>query len=185
MSAEQQGTYGQGREALIRAAVEVAAVRGLRGMTFRAVAEAAGVNNALIAHHFRNREGLLLAALDWATENLIRTTSLSKSTTEPEAFQQAVEAVVEADRNVMVFQYELILEASRNERFRPKVVELYRAYTQGMMPESVEITPLTRARFAAIDGLVLQLVSGAISHEEFEESLRAILRQVGVSAGAA
>lgn len=155
MSTEQQGVYGQGREALIRAAVEVAAVRGLRGMTFRAVAEAAGVNNALIAHHFRNREGLLLAALDWATENLIRTTSLSKSTTEPEAFQRAVEAVVDADRNVMVFQYELILEASRNERFRPKVVELYRAYTQGMMPESVEITPLTRARFAAIDGLVL------------------------------
>lgn len=64
MSTEQQGVYGQGREALIRAAVEVAAVRGLRGMTFRAVAEAAGVNNALIAHHFRNREGLLLAALD-------------------------------------------------------------------------------------------------------------------------
>ena len=44
--------YDEGREALLQAAVRVVADKGLRGLTFRAVAEEAGVNNTLVVHHF-------------------------------------------------------------------------------------------------------------------------------------
>src|SRR3712207_5466329 len=60
--------HGQGREALLRATVHVVAREGLRGLTYRAVAEEAGVANTLVAHHFGTRDALLQAALEWAAE---------------------------------------------------------------------------------------------------------------------
>ena len=51
--------YGGGRDLLVESTVQVVAERGLRGLTFRAVAERAGVNNSLVAHHFGTREALL------------------------------------------------------------------------------------------------------------------------------
>lgn len=70
--------YGEGADALLAATIVVVARRGLRGLTFRAVAESAGVNNSLIAYHFHTRDELLLAALRWATTNAITTTGLTQ-----------------------------------------------------------------------------------------------------------
>lgn len=171
-------SYGRGKDALIRAAVEIVAERGLRGMTFRAVAEAAGVNNALIAHHFGNREGLLSAAMNWTAEQMVEKSAFKNAASQPEAFQQAMDTIAVMDRNLLVFQYEIIIEASRNERYREPVRSLYQAYFRGLSPDEESISALTRARFAALDGLVLQSIGGAITLEEFDESLQALLQQV-------
>ncbi len=69
--------YGDGREALLAAVVHVVADRGLRGLTYRAVAEHAGVNNTLISHHFGSRDALLEAAMEWASERTRRLSDLS------------------------------------------------------------------------------------------------------------
>ena len=52
------------REAIARAAVEVLATQGLRGLTHRAVDAAAGFNPGAVNYHAPTREHLLLFALD-------------------------------------------------------------------------------------------------------------------------
>ncbi|MGK4578743.1 TetR family transcriptional regulator [Kitasatospora sp. HPMI-4] len=44
--------YGEGREALLAAAVRVVARGGLRNLTYRAAAKEAGVTHGLVVHHF-------------------------------------------------------------------------------------------------------------------------------------
>ncbi len=55
----------QRREAIIEAAFQVATLKGLGGLSARAVAEGAGVSKGLVFFHFEDRERLLLALLDW------------------------------------------------------------------------------------------------------------------------
>src|SRR5690349_24381102 len=76
--------YGEGREALLKAAVRVVARGGLRRLTYRAVAEEAGVTHGLVVHHFGSRDALIEAPL----EHTIRT-SLSTSALEPGTGQVA------------------------------------------------------------------------------------------------
>lgn len=52
------------REALIEAAIARFARDGFRAASLRGIAEAAGVNQALIGYHFRSKEGLYLAAFE-------------------------------------------------------------------------------------------------------------------------
>jgi TetR/AcrR family transcriptional regulator, regulator of cefoperazone and chloramphenicol sensitivity len=52
------------REALIRAAVEIFGRDGFNATGTRALAEAAGVNQALIAYHFGGKQGLYLATFE-------------------------------------------------------------------------------------------------------------------------
>ena len=51
------------REALIQAAIEAFGRSGFDAASTRAIATAAGVNQALIGYHFRGKPGLYLAAL--------------------------------------------------------------------------------------------------------------------------
>ena len=174
MNKKSGNRYGDGREALLRAAVEVVADKGLRGMTFRAVADNAGVNNALIAHHFGNREGLLKAALEWSAEVSIKATDLPAATAHFSSFEKSLGLTATTQRKLLTFQYEMIIEASRNEQFREPVTKLYRAYFAALMPqEATKTNALTRAKFATLDGLVLQMVAGAISQDEFHEAIHA------------
>jgi|GEM_PF-3814161 len=51
------------RAKLLRAGLEIFSRKGLHGTTTRAIAEAAGVNEALIMRHFQTKEGLFLEVL--------------------------------------------------------------------------------------------------------------------------
>jgi len=54
----------EGRAALVRAAREILAERGLPGITLREVAERAGVQATLVSYYFGGKEGLLRAVID-------------------------------------------------------------------------------------------------------------------------
>ncbi len=58
----------QTREALLGAALEVFGRDGFHAASTRAIAEAAGVNQALIAYHFGSKEGLYLAVFESITQ---------------------------------------------------------------------------------------------------------------------
>ena len=105
--------YGTGKEALLRAAVTVVAAKGLRGLTYRSVAEAAGVNNTLVAHHFGSRDALIAAALDWAAEQSISASRLREAATLGHSFTDSLLELLLAEPELQVFQYEMILEARR------------------------------------------------------------------------
>jgi AcrR family transcriptional regulator len=60
----------QTREALLAAACEVFGRDGFHAASTRAIAEAAGVNQALIAYHFGGKEGLYLAVFENITQTM-------------------------------------------------------------------------------------------------------------------
>jgi AcrR family transcriptional regulator len=66
------GRAGQTREALLRAALAVFGRDGFHAASNRAISEAAGVNQALIAYHYGGKEGLYRAAIEHITENIAR-----------------------------------------------------------------------------------------------------------------
>src|SRR5438552_12981604 len=86
--------YGAGREALLDAAIRVVARRGLRHLTYRAVAAEAGVTHGLVAHHFGSRDALLLAALRHSVQRSIEVTSLRPEGGSAEDFIQGFADIV-------------------------------------------------------------------------------------------
>ena len=179
--------YGEGREALLRATIHVVAQKGLRGLTFRAVAEEAGVNNTLIAHHFGNREKLLSAALEWTADRSIGAADLSEYATDADSFRAALVANVLSEPDVEIFQFEMILEASRRPELQPAVRALYRRYVEalasGREALGAPTSPaLDLALFAALDGLRLQYVSRSITADQLEAAVIALGVAVSSSA---
>ncbi|WIV43869.1 TetR/AcrR family transcriptional regulator [Glutamicibacter nicotianae] len=153
--------YGEGREALLAATVAVVAERGLHGLTLRAVAEVAGVNNTLISHHFGTKDALLHEAVAWAISRAIRLSDLSSRETIDGDFARNLVELVANEPQLQLFQYEVILESRRRPDLRTAVESLYDGYI-GALEQALarhghnDTGPLARAIFAALDGLVLQ-----------------------------
>ena len=171
--------YGTGREALLRAVVDVVAQKGLRGMTYRAVAEAAGVNNSLVAHHFGSRDALIAAALQWASEQSIAASRLREAAEQEGSFTEALLGLLLEDPGLQAFQYEMILEARRRPELAGPVAQLYESYvdalTEGLQAFGVqgEVRVVARSLFAALDGLVLQYLAG-VGRDEIAAALEEV-----------
>lgn len=158
--------YGTGKEALLRAAVAVVAAKGLRGLTYRSVAEAAGVNNTLVAHHFGSRDALIAAALDWAAEQSISASRLREAAALGHSFTESLLELLLAEPELQVFQYEMILEARRRPELAEAVSALYENYVSALaeglaasgLTDNVQV--VARTLFASLDGLVLQYLAG-------------------------
>lgn len=172
--------YGTGREALIEAAVRVVARHGLHGMTFRKVAQEAGVNNSLVAHHFGSLSSLASAALAWSATTALNDSHLAGFRDSAEDYRSALWSTLSGEKDLHVYQFEMVLEASRDEEIREHIIAMYDQYTseisRSMFGESAddEDHALARAVFAALDGLVLQFVSGAIDREQVDSSVDAL-----------
>jgi AcrR family transcriptional regulator len=175
--------YGEGRDALLAATVSVAARKGLRGLTFRAVSEAAGVSNSLIAHYFGTRDQLLSAALTWSVDRSIAAADLSEYSRDIDAFRTALVESILAEPEIHAFQFEMLLEASRRPELRDTARTLYERYveavTEGRRGAGLEDSPeLSRALFAALDGLMIQYLSQAISAEDLAQSIAALSKAI-------
>ncbi|WP_217212862.1 TetR/AcrR family transcriptional regulator [Streptomyces sp. AC550_RSS872] len=176
--------YGEGREALLNAAVRVVARGGLRKLTYRAVAQEAGTTHGLVVHHFGSRDALIEAALEHAIRTSLDTSALEPGTGKISDFSAGVSDMVTADPDIQAFQYELLLEGRRRPELLPHLRALYDEYFDAtyrelarMLPAGTD-RPLTRLVFAALDGLVLhQLVFGEPETTDAAiEELRALLR---------
>lgn len=181
MVATSRPPHGSGREAILRATVQIVAELGLRGLTFRAVGTRAGVNNTLIAHYFGNRESLIEAALEWTVDRSISTSGFEGFATSPEDFITLLLESLAADVELQAFQYEMILEARRKPELGGAIRRLYEQY-EGALDDSLQRAGIVgidqatrRALFGGLDGLVLQRVSGTITVEEFREAFDRIL----------
>ncbi len=154
--------YGEGKRALLDAAIGVVAEGGLRRLTWRAVAQRAGVTHGLVAHHFGSREALISAALDLAVQRNIHASRLLADASEPTDIAADLIEMAVADTEAQAFQYELILESRRNPDLRPHVhmlLETYRrnvkaAVTAAGLPDDEPFADLV---YAALDGLTFGL----------------------------
>lgn len=181
--------YGTGKEALLRAAVAVVAEKGLRGLTYRSVAEAAGVNNTLVAHHFGSRDALIAAALDWAAEQSISASKLRDAAALGHSFTESLLELLLAEPELQVFQYEMILEARRRPELAAAVSALYENYVSALadgltasgLTHNVQV--VARTLFASLDGLVLQYLAGvdrAVIAASLEEVHDVLLLRTGM-----
>jgi AcrR family transcriptional regulator len=143
----------------------VVARGGLRKLTYRAVAEEAGVTHGLVVHHFGSRDALIEEALAHTVRTSLNTSALETGTGRIADFSAGVSDMVSSDPDTQAFQYELLLEARRRPELLGHVRGLYDEYFDATRRELSRILPkeadegLTRLVFAALDGLVLhQLV---------------------------
>lgn len=192
MSAEADRTrpgYGEGRQALIDAAIRVVGQKGLRGLTYRAVATEAGVTQGLVAHHFGSRDELLRAALLQAFQGSIERSSLVPASGRLDDLVSDLAARAEEGADEEAFQFELTLEARRRDDLRPHARGLYDAYhaatADALRRVGVDADDdLARVVFAALDGLVFQqLLYGEPARTE--RALAVLRRMIASHAAAA
>ena len=175
-------TYGTGRSALLEAAINIVATQGLRGMTYRNVAAAAGVTQGLVKHHFGNWDALLEEALLLAVEQSIEWSDLESDEPGFEGFARKLGDLVTRSAELEAFQFELALEARRRPDLLPILHRVYETYREAVGRElarnGVDDPDLTWAVFAALDGLAFQqTVFGARQATDGAlESLRRLLR---------
>ncbi|MFK0107031.1 TetR/AcrR family transcriptional regulator [Streptomyces sp. NPDC091217] len=182
--------YGTGREALLNAAVRVVAQGGLRKLTYRAVAQEAGVTHGLVVHHFGSRDALIEAALTHAVRTSASTSALEPGTGNVADFAAGLSDMVIREPDMQLFQYELMLESRRRPELLPQIRALYSEYFEATERELSRILPegadpaLTRLVFAALEGLVLhQLVLGEPEVTEAAlKELRSLLTRKRVDA---
>lgn len=167
--------YGEGRAALLAAAVHVVAGQGLRNLTYRAVAREAGVAHGLVAHHFGTRDALLEAALQFSLENSVTSISASPGSGDLEAIFGGLATMVERSPEDQAFQFELILESRRRPELRPYVEAIYQAYVNALQVElhcaGIDPDPdLSHLIYTAAEGLVFNQITIG-SPERTERSL--------------
>jgi AcrR family transcriptional regulator len=183
MNGHRHAGYGTGREALLAATVHVVARKGLRGLTFRAVAELAGVNNTLVVHHFGNRDALIEAALEWSVQQSIGLSQLEALPATEEEFCRSILSLIEDNPDIQIFQYEMILESRRRPELSGPVQHLYESYIAALSEGLRRIgfggqEGAAQAAFAALDGLVLQLLAG-VNAKGVEAAIRYLWAALG------
>ncbi|WP_433799952.1 TetR/AcrR family transcriptional regulator [Actinomycetospora sp. CA-084318] len=176
-----RGAYGTGRDALLDAAVRVVADRGLRNLTYRAVAQEAGVTHGLVTHYFGTREELIGQALTYSLQMSTTVVSPEPGSGRLDVLVEGLGDLVASTPAVQAFQYELALEARRTPRLAPELQAVYRGYREALARElaaaGLDDERLVAVVFAAIDGLVFQQVCGVndLPTDEVVATLRSLL----------
>lgn len=158
--------YGDGREALVAAVVQVVGRDGLAGLTNRKVGKEAGVDNSLITYYFGSREGLLAAATEWATGRSLELANAASTARLDATFAEAVVNLVLTEPELQLFQFEMILASRRQAELRPTVARLYDSYIESFQKMLVLYgypgnRPLARAVFSSVESLILQQLTVA------------------------
>lgn len=175
--------HGDGRQALIEATVRVVARKGLRGLTYREVAEEAGVTYGLVSHHFGSRDALVQEALEYAFRASLSLSFLHRSADDVADFGRGLPDGIAAAEDQHVFEYEMGLEARRRPEMLIELRAVYDEYVT-LVERQLRAIGIDRERtfarfiFAALDGLVLhQVFFGRPEETEAGlEELRSVLR---------
>lgn len=186
-AAKERPGYGQGREALLEAAIRVVSDSGLRNLTYRSVAKEAGVTHGLVAHHFGSRDALIEEALELALSRSLDTAPMNPDSGNLEDLGTSLASMVAADPGLQAFQYELMLESRRRPEIRPMLEKVYdhyrRAARDGLRRMGVDDAAIGELVFATLDGLVFQQVTfgDAEQTERVTAALRTLLAGIARS----
>jgi AcrR family transcriptional regulator len=173
--------HNTGRQALLDAVTDVVAERGLRGATYRAVAEKAGVSYGLVSHHFGSRETMIREALGQTVESVAREALAGREGLD--GLGKKLPAYIQAAENRLAFQYELTMEARRQEGLAPHIEAMYTDVHELLLEDlrtlDVEGVGDDLAWFvlAVIDGVILQQIvfSDPVRSEASLRTLRGLL----------
>jgi AcrR family transcriptional regulator len=156
--------YNEGREALLEATVRVVAEHGLRGLTYRRVAEAAQTTHALVSYHFGSWDALILEAAARADAESLADTSFETPPRHAADFARELPERAQREAHDHAFQFELALEARRRpdlgEAVRARYEHYFETTRDALRALDIDLgddeQAASRLLFAAIDGLMLQ-----------------------------
>jgi DNA-binding transcriptional regulator YbjK len=175
------------RNALLAAAVEVAAERGTGGVTHRSVTERAGVPLATVSYFFASIDDLATEALHVFTrtrtaELLALAATLEEQGRAPDEIAAAFAAAgAGAGRSWTLAQFEAYLHAARVATFRPAVAEAVAAFETvaevALRAAGVaDPGPLATAFVALADGVALRdlALPGSVAPDALHRAFRAL-----------
>lgn len=128
----------QRRTEIIDAAIEVMARVGLAGLSMRVVATQAGIPVGALSYYFDDKSDLVAQAFrqlsDREIERVVHTANQLQPSMSAEELADAVADMIidgfTSPRGAIVTRYELVTEASRDERLRP----MFEAWYAAMVP---------------------------------------------------
>jgi DNA-binding transcriptional regulator YbjK len=135
------GTTARGaarRTEIIDAAIEVMANVGLAGLSMRLVAQQAQIPLGALSYYFDDKSDLIALAFaqlsDREIDRVVRTAERLEPSMSPEQLADLVADMIidgfSSPRGAIVTRYELVTEASRDERLRP----MFEAWYAAMVP---------------------------------------------------
>jgi DNA-binding transcriptional regulator YbjK len=135
------GTTARGaarRTEIIDAAIEVMARVGLAGLSMRLVAHQAQIPLGALTYYFDDKSDLIAQAFaqlsDREIDRVVRTAEGLQPSMSPSALADSVADMIidgfSTPRGAIITRYELVTEASRDERLRP----LFEAWYAAMVP---------------------------------------------------
>lgn len=155
------------RSQIVNAAYRVAAARGLDGLTVRSVATKAGVSTGLVLFHFKTKEQLEMALLDW----LLETTTVLYVTPDIARIPLPLDRLIallkqEMDRlsseplRIRLF-FDFWARGIRHARIRSKMRRELARYRDAFRPMAEEVLRAEPERFPGVtgDGLAAVAVS--------------------------
>ena len=126
------------RTEIIDAAIEVMANVGLAGLSMRLVAQQAQIPLGALSYYFDDKSDLIALAFaqlsDREIDRVVRTAERLEPSMSPEQLADLVADMIidgfSSPRGAIVTRYELVTEASRDERLRP----MFEAWYAAMVP---------------------------------------------------
>ncbi|MBB2746442.1 UNVERIFIED_ORG: DNA-binding transcriptional regulator YbjK [Microbispora rosea subsp. rosea] len=178
------------------AAIAILAERGMRGLTHRAVDEAAGLPPGSTSNHARTRAALLELALARLTqrEEAAFAVAMTSDGRTPESagavarladlLARTTHAAITVHRETTIARYELALEASRRPELRTTYDEMGRRFREqavAVLAAAGSPDPVRHGRqmVAYVEGLLFDAVVGAGNAptlEELDAAFRELLR---------
>lgn len=155
------------RSDILQAAFRVATRKRPAGLTSRDVAAEAGVSNGLIFFHFRNREGLLLALLDWLLEEVMALGPEARAPTDPaehmiEEVCAAIARLPKERRRLELF-FEFWFMANHNREVRRRIRAALGRYRRSYLPLAQAVVAADPARYqGALPESLASIVAGFV-----------------------
>lgn len=141
------------RDALIEAGIEVFGEHGYAGASNRELADAAGVNQALIAYHFNGKEGLYLAVFESMAASIGSQFDLLAG--EMEAAIEALENA-QADPEETCLRYiEKLMERHVQIFFQPEM----ESYAKLILREQLEPSKAFKLLYEGLMGRIMNLLT--------------------------
>jgi TetR/AcrR family fatty acid metabolism transcriptional regulator len=157
------------QEEVLRVAYRLMATKGMHRMTLQDVADAAGMSKANVVYHYKTKENLVLAAMQWVLESVAARVVAATETAvgRDEKIRAMIDAIFldpQRNRNFYIVYAELIAHSSRNGRFaalnewfREIVTGQYSAVIGSANGQSKKVAAESAMVVRAlIDGLFLQ-----------------------------
>lgn len=175
------GTTARGarrRTEIIDAAIEVMAQVGLAGLSMRLVATRAQIPLGAMTYYFRDKSDLVAQAFqqlsDREIERVVRTAEQLRPAMSTQQLADMVADMIidgfSTPRGAIVTRYELVTEASRDERLRP----MFEAWYTAMVPALSRLFRELGSRQPELDARTVMAVMAGLEIDNLYRPLGAV-----------